>query len=326
MEFRIGPAGNSDSFYEEGMKSSVQAPGWLRDRGLNAYEYSLGHGISLTEKTALAIREQAEACGVQVSVHAPYYINLASPDPEKREASCEYIVRSAERAKWLGGSRVVVHAGAYQKQDRELALRACREGLLACCRRLDAMGLTQIRLCPETMGRPGQIGGLAETLALCLADERLLPCVDFAHLHALSGGGLKTRADFARVLDEAENTLGLERARQMHIHFSAIEFTDKGEKRHRTFSEEGFGPAFSDLAPELVQRNYRPVIICECNGTQAEDAARMRDMLLEAERAAQYGPLPAEGTKNRPENTKCTEKSGKNVLNRENNFTKRLNI
>ncbi len=277
---RFGPAGNSDSFYAQGYQASWQAPAWLRSMGLSAYEYSFGRGVALGEETAARIADQARENDIAVSAHAPYFINLANPDPEKREASFRYLADSARLTHCLGGDRVVVHVGARLKLEREEALRNCREGLREAYRRLDALGLGHMRLCPETMGRPSQIGDLRETLAFCLEDERLIPCVDFAHLHALGRGALEKPEDFAAVLDETECVLGLSRAREMHIHFSAIEYTAMGEKRHRTFAEEGFGPRFEHLAPLLAARGYAPRVICECHGTMAEDACAMRDMYL----------------------------------------------
>lgn len=273
---RFGPAGNSDSFYAQGFKHSWQAPGWLRAMGLNAYEYSFGRGVALKEEMAAQIAAQARENDVAVSAHAPYFINLANPDPEKREASFRYILDSARLTQCLGGDRVVIHVGAQMKMSREEALKNCREGLKEAYRRMEDAGLSHIRLCPETMGRPSQIGDLSETLAFCRLDERLIPCVDFAHLHALGQGALQNERDFAKVLDAVENAVGLERARRMHVHFSTIEFTAAGEKRHRTFAEEAFGPRFIHLAPLLIARDYAPRIICECHGTMAEDAAEMR--------------------------------------------------
>ena len=273
---RFGPAGNSDSFYDQGYKHSWQAPGWLRTMGLNAYEYSFGRGVALKEDTAALICVKARENDVAVSAHAPYFINLANPDPDKREASFRYILDSARLTHCLGGDRVVVHVGAQLKLSREEALNNCRDGLREAYRRLEEAGLSQIRLCPETMGRPSQIGDLTETLAFCRMDERLIPCVDFAHLHALGQGALQSEADFAKVLDAVENAVGLQRAQSMHVHFSTIEYTLAGEKRHRTFAESAYGPRFSHLAPLLLARGYEPRIICECHGTMAEDAARMR--------------------------------------------------
>ncbi len=275
---RFGPAGNSESFYAQGYKATWQAPGWLRGMGLGAFEYSFGRGVSLSDDMAAKIAAQARENDVALSAHAPYFINLANPDPDKREASFRYILDSARLISLLGGDRLVVHVGAVMKLDRAEAIRNCKAGLREACRRLDDAGLSAIHLCPETMGRRSQIGDLAETLDFCLLDGRLIPCMDFAHLHALGCGALKGPDDFARVLDEMESVLGLDRARAMHVHFSTIEYTAAGEKRHRTFAEEAFGPRFQHLAPLLRARGYEPRIICECKGTMAEDAKAMMEM------------------------------------------------
>lgn len=275
---RFGPAGNSERFYAEGYKATVQAPGWLRQMGLNAYEYSFGRGVSLSEEMAGKIRDKAQEHDIAVSAHAPYFINLANPDAEKRENSYRYILDAAQAVTRLGGERVVVHVGAVMKLDRAEAIKNCKEGLLEAYLRLDDQGLGQVRLCPETMGKYSQIGNLEETLDFCLLDRRMLPCIDFAHLHALTNGSLRQTEDFAAILDTIEKTLGLDWARQMHMHFSTIEFTGAGEKRHRTFAEEDYGPRFELLAPLLHARGYCGTVICECKGTQADDAKIMQDI------------------------------------------------
>lgn len=275
---RFGPSGNSESFYAEGNKHTWQAPQWLKNMGLNAYEYSFGRGVALSEESANKIGEQAREHGIAISAHAPYFINLANPDAEKIEKSFQYITDSAKMVKALGGNRLVVHIGAQLKQERAAALAACRKNLADVLMRMDDLGLSDVHLCPETMGKKSQIGDLQETLAFCLLDERLIPCIDFAHLHALHGGALNCEEDFARILDEMEKALGLDRARRMHVHFSTIEYTAAGEKQHRTFAEEKYGPRFEHLAPILKARAYEPTIICECKGTMAEDARAMKSI------------------------------------------------
>ncbi|MBR4539569.1 MAG: TIM barrel protein [Clostridia bacterium] len=275
---RFGPAGNSESFYAQGYKASWQAPGWLRGMGLSAYEYSFGRGVNLSEEAAEKIAGHARENDITVSAHAPYFINLANPDQQKREASFRYITDSARLVSRLGGDRVVVHVGAVMKLKREEAIDNCRQGIKEAYTRLDDMGLSHVHLCPETMGRVSQIGDLRETLSFCQLDERLIPCVDFAHLHALGRGALNKTEDFAAVLDAVESALGPERAHEMHIHFSTIEYTAAGEKRHRTFAEEAYGPRFQHLAPLLKERGYQPRVICECKGTMAEDAKAMMEM------------------------------------------------
>ncbi|MBQ9264782.1 MAG: TIM barrel protein [Clostridia bacterium] len=275
---RFGPAGNSESFYAQGYKATWQEPQWLRGMGLSAYEYSFGRGVNLSVEMAERISAEGKKHDVAISAHAPYFINLANLDRDKREASFRYITESARLVTHLGGNRVVVHVGAVMKLDRTEALQNCRAGLREAYQRLDDLGLGQVHLCPETMGRKSQIGDLQETLDFCAQDERLIPCVDFAHLHALGQGVLRGPEDFAAVLDAVEGALGIERAREMHIHFSTIEYTAAGEKRHRTFGEETYGPRFEHLAPLLKGRRYEPRIICECHGTMAEDALAMKRM------------------------------------------------
>lgn len=273
---KFGPAGNSDRFYDEGYKSTLQAPGWLQKMGLTAYEYSFGRGVALSDEMAEKIRLKMEEHQISVSAHAPYFINLGNPDPEKRENSYRYILDSARAVTKLGGNRIVVHVGALTKLERAEAIKNCRDGLIEAYKRLDDEGLSNVIICPETMGKYSQIGDLNETLSFCLLDERMVPCIDFAHLHALSNGGLQGEEDFIRILDRTEEVLGIERARKLHMHFSTIEFTRAGEKRHHTFDELEYGPRFEYLAPQLFARGYHGTVICECKGTQADDAAKMQ--------------------------------------------------
>lgn len=278
---QFGPAGNSDSFYAAGFSQTVQAFAWLKESfGLGAFEIPFGRGISMSDTTAQAIGEAAAREGVRLSAHAPYYINLANPSPAMAEKSVQYIVNTARLLALMGGDRVVVHVGSPKDQGRETAMALCAERLRLARSALVDAGHPQIRLCLETMGRESVIGTLEEIMALTQVDDSFLPCIDFAHLHAAGGGAINDAADFQRVLDRIEEALGLDRARQMHMHFSRIEFGKKGEIRHRIFAETDYGPEFSQLAPLLAQRGYHGIVICESRGTQAEDAALMQQIYL----------------------------------------------
>ena len=163
---RFGVAGNCDRFYEEGFKQSAQAPEWLSAQGLTAYEYSAGHGVSLSEATARAIGEAAGRAGVRVSIHAPYYINLASEDPEKDAKNEGYFLAAARAVRAFGGTRVVFHPGTPGRRRREDAMARATARYLEIRQALDAAGYADVHLCPETMGRPSQLGTLEEILAL----------------------------------------------------------------------------------------------------------------------------------------------------------------
>ena len=285
---RFGPAGAADSFAAMGYKKTAQMPEYLEKMGLTAFEYQCGRGVRITDEAARALGEGFRQRDIAVSLHAPYYISMSSLDEEKRLGSLRYILESARAVTAMGGRRIVIHAGSTAKMPRaealELALDTFRRAIAA----LDEAGYSQVIPCPEVMGKLGQLGDLSEVLAMCGVDERMLPCIDFGHLNARTFGTLKTRADYAAVLDAIENAIGLDRARQIHCHFSKIEYTKNGgEKRHLTFADTVYGPEFEPLAEEFYRRGYSPVVICESAGTQAEDAVLMQNAYQKASLAGE---------------------------------------
>ncbi len=276
MSIRFGPAGTGDSFKQMGFKTSLDAPRWAAGMGLDAFEYQCGRGVRLKEETARAIAHEAQRLGVLFSVHAPYYISMSSLEEEKRLGSIGYALQSAAAVRALGGSRVIFHSGSCGKQSREAALEKALDTMEKMRKTLDEAGYEDILLCPETMGKVGQLGTLDEVLALCQVDKRITPCIDFGHLNARDQGSIRNKADYAAILDRMEESLADERAKNFHVHFSRIEYTAGGEKRHLTFADREFGPEPEPLMELLKERALSPVIICESAGTQAEDAATMR--------------------------------------------------
>lgn len=273
---RFGPSGNSNSFYEQGYNTSREMPKWLHDMGLNAYEYSVTRGINLKESTARDIGEQAAKWGITMSLHAPYYINLASQEEQGRKKSIQYLYRSMEAAEWFGASRVVFHPGSASKIDRELALETAKKALLQALDECSNFLQKGIDLCPETMGKKNQLGNLEEVMALCSLDESLIPTIDFGHLHARNQGNINTTKDYEEILDTIEKTMGPTRSKAFHVHFSRIEYTAAGEKRHKTYKDTEYGPDFDPLAELIIQRGLKPTIIVESQGTMAEDAVTLK--------------------------------------------------
>ena len=281
MSALFGPAGNSDRFSAT-YKSSLQAPKWIAGQGLDCYEYQGGKGVNIGEESARKLGEAARAAGIRMSLHAPYFINLANPDPESLEKTANYILQACFAADCMGAERVVIHSGALMKRTRREALEIAKHSLRQVVEVCDAAGYGHIALCPETMGKINQLGDLDEVLELCLLDKRLIPCIDFGHLYARSLGADDGAEAFHKMLDRVEEMLGAERAGNFHSHFSRIEFTPKGgEKCHRTFDDNGgYGPDWAPLAAEVARRGWSPTFICESAGTQAEDARVMKDIYL----------------------------------------------
>lgn len=279
MPIKFGPSGNGTLFYNLGFKHSYQAPKWLSELSLNAYEYSCSKGCNIGEKSALMLGLEAKEHGISLSIHAPYYINLTS-EAEKKEKSIDYILQTLRVADIMNATRIVVHSGGCAKLTRIEAMRRASETLVEALEKADEHGLGHIHICPETMGKINQLGTLEEVIELCLLDDRLIPTIDFGHLNCRIGGGIEK--EYENILDSLENKLGRDRAKVFHAHFSKIEYSEKGgEKKHLTFEDEIFGPEFEPLAELIYKKGLEPTIICESDGVMVEDALSMKKIYEE---------------------------------------------
>lgn len=276
----FGTGGNSDSFYAEGKKSTAQAPEWIKLKGLDAYEFEAGNGLNAGDATLKKIGDAAREHGVLMSFHTPYFISLSGTDPEKRLKSIDYISRSLHASELLGADTIVIHAGSAAKISREEAMLLASDTLY---KNLDVNGSTDIRMGIETMGKVNQLGTLDEVIELCKISPKYHPVVDFGHLNARNIGNAFPNVDsYRRVFDKIANALGDAYAYNLHCHFSKIEYTSAGEKRHLTFADTIYGPEFEPLAEAIIKEGVCPRIISESDGTQAEDALAMKNMWMEA--------------------------------------------
>lgn len=273
---RFGPSGNSLRFYDEGYKSSVDAPQWLASQGLNAYEYSFGKGIRVSDVKANEIGAKGREHDVAISVHAPYFINFANPSDEMAEKSYNYVLDSCRKVRQFYGNRVIFHASTVGKMERSEAVVLTKKRLQILADMIVANGMDDCLFCPETMGRINQIGDTAEIVEFCKIADFFIPTIDFGHLNARTYGSLKTAEDYDKIITHIIDNLGMERASKMHIHFSKIEYSKGGEVRHLTFEDTVFGPEFEPLAQVLRKYDLQPVVICESNGTQSDDALQMK--------------------------------------------------
>lgn len=273
---RFGPSGNCARFYAEGYKSSVDAPEWIAKQGLNAYEYSFGKGINIGDAKANEIGQKGLEHGVEISVHAPYYINFANPDDVMAQKSYDYVLNSCKKAREFYGNRIVFHASTVGRMTRSDAVELTKKRLRILAGLIKENKMDDCLFCPETMGRINQIGDTEEIVEFCKIADFFIPTIDFGHLNARTYGALKTAEDYDKIICSVINQLGMERANKMHVHFSKIEYSKGGEIRHLTFEDSVFGPEFEPLAQVLHKRKLEPVIICESNGTQADDAIEMK--------------------------------------------------
>ena len=275
----FGTGGNSDSFYASGKKSTVQAPEWVKLFGLDAYEFEAGNGLNAGEATLRKIGEEAKKHGILMSFHTPYFISLSGVEEEKRLKSIDYISRSLFAAECLGADTIVIHTGSAAKISRAEAMALAADTLR---RNLDVNGGTSVRMGLETMGKINQLGTLEEVIELCKLSPLYHPVVDFGHMNARELGGYFTDCDsYRRIFDKIGTELGDEKVYNLHCHFSKIEYTSAGEKKHLTFADTEFGPDYEPFVEAIVKGSLAPNVICESAGTQSDDALAMK-MLYES--------------------------------------------
>jgi len=274
MKAKFGPGGNSEAFKTAGNSSSIDAPRWISSIGLDAYEYEAGNGLSASPAALMAIGNEARLNSIKMSYHTPYFISLSGIDPQKRLKSVSYIKQSLDAARLLGAEVIVVHAGSAAKITRAEAMKLAADTLAHTLCEVDTYG---IKIGLETMGKKNQLGTLDEVIELCRIDSAFVPVVDFGHLNARECGGVFTSADdYLRVFDKIDRLVGGKIAQNLHCHFSKIEWTDAGERRHLTFADTSYGPSFEYFMKAIAKHNLAPTVICESAGTQSDDALAMK--------------------------------------------------
>ena len=273
---KFGPSGNSESFYAEGNQHTEQAALFVKKRGLDCFEYSFGRGVRMTEDKAISIGEAFAAEDIEISAHAPYFINFANPDDEMAAKSYNYVLDTARACKLMGGKRIVFHPAAQGKASREEAVSLTEKRLHILREYIELNGFGDMMFCPETMGKMAQIGTVEEIVRFCKIDPVFTPCVDFGHINAREQGSLNTVEDYKSRLAYMIDELGYERMKHFHVHFSKIMYSAKGEVKHLTFADEIYGPNFEPLAIALKDLKLEPYIVSESDGTQVEDAAAMK--------------------------------------------------
>lgn len=254
---RIGTAGIPASAKPQTTPSGIVR---LAELGLEHMEIEFVRGVRMSEKTAQEVGELAAERGISLTVHAPYYINLNSKEPDKVAASKERILKAARIGNAAGAKSVTFHAAFYHDDDPEQVYQAVKRHMEEMLEELEREGLS-IRLSPETTGGPSQFGTLEELIRLGQELPGVYPCVDFAHLYARSLGEINSYQHFAGVLQLLKDSLGPEALQGLHIHLSGIEHGPKGEKRHLPLVETELD--YRAVLQALVDYEVQGWLTCE---------------------------------------------------------------
>jgi deoxyribonuclease-4 len=249
--FYFGPAG-----YPAGSKSPVDALDRVRKLGLNALEVQFVRQARMDEGKAREVGAKAEELGVLLSAHAPYYVNFNSVDRATVRKSGEWVIKTARIAHQLGAWVIVIHAASYVGKDPKVATKSVVRGMRRCREKMNRENLRPM-LGLETMGRKGAWGTLQEIGKVMEEVDGVVPVLDFGHLHARDGGRFRSVADFREAVDEVRSIYG----GHLHCHFSCIEYTQSGERRHLPLNAKD--PDFSLLAKVLVTERENVTMISE---------------------------------------------------------------
>lgn len=277
---RFGPAGMPTGF--KLLKQPVTGvPKYLRDEGLDSFEYQMvrwGPKPQIRQEMAEQLGKNAVEHDVWLTVHGSYFINLTSANKETLEASKKRLLACVTGANWMGAHIVVFHPGAYAKRPPKQVFETCAKAMEEIVQAMLSLGITKVHLAPEMMGKQAQFGTVEEVCDLCERVDLTEPNVDWAHLHARGHGQFKSVDDVRKVMDTIEKRLGTNALKNLHCHYSHIEFTDKGERRHHNLDRTEYGPDFKFLAELIAERQLNPVIACETPNLDA-DAVKLRDMV-----------------------------------------------
>ncbi|MCJ7583556.1 MAG: TIM barrel protein [Anaerolineales bacterium] len=245
--------------------------------GLDALELAWVNGVHVGETTCAAIKKAGKEAGVSLSVHAPYYINLNGED-EKWPRLRKYLMDAAHFGNLAGATDIIFHPGTYFGRPADEVLKVTIPRLQGCVDELRAGG-NPVTLRPETSGKAAMLGSLADTLAMAREIPGVVPCVDFAHLHArLGDGSMNSYDEWMAALDFYRKSLGDEAIQHLHIHLSGINYGPRGEKNHLVMEEADMD--FKTLLRALHESGAQGRILCESPVLEV-DALKFKALWME---------------------------------------------
>lgn len=270
----FGPAGIPQSSELDSTLSGIKRVAAV---GLDCLEVEFVRGVRMGDDTAKAVRTKAAELGIALSAHAPYFVNLNSPEEGKRLSSQKYILSAARSAMILGARSLVFHAGYYGHSKPEEAYEVVKKALKEILSILKSERNT-VRLRIETMGKMAQFGTLDEVLFLCKELEGLAPCLDFCHLHARER--ISRYPDFERALKKLRKKLGQAALDDVHFHVSGVEYGHKGELKHLNLEDSDFH--FDDWIRALKDFGVAGMVICESPNLEV-DASLLKKLYRQSE-------------------------------------------
>ena len=246
----------------------------MKALGLGCMELEFVRNVNVSAEKIPGVRKATEENGIALTAHGSYYINLNAHDEETRRASVKRLYSGAKTLAMCGGKSIVFHAAYYLKDSPAHVYGMVKKGIAEAQEMLKSDGLSgKVTIRPEISGKPVQFGNLGELIRVSQEMEGVLPCIDFAHMHARTNGKNNTPGEFRGIMEMIENGLGNEALKNMHIHMSGINYGEKGEKNHLTLGESDF--RYKELLAVWKEFGIGGYVISESPNIE-EDALRMK--------------------------------------------------
>ncbi|MFA6036286.1 MAG: TIM barrel protein [Candidatus Micrarchaeia archaeon] len=276
---RFGPAGIPIAC-EGGTADGVKTVAQL---GLGAMEVEFVRGVKMSETTARDIGKIASSLNISLSCHAPYWINCCAREKIKLDGSIRNILDSAKAAHALGARVIVFHPGFYMGRGSAECKALVKSTMLAALEKMHALNIRDVILGMELTGKGSQFGDITEICELAAEIPQSMPVIDFAHHHARNNGCIKTADDYLKLFTIMEKHLGRKAVENFHSHFSEIEYTMKGERRHLELGTTN-QPPFSLLAKVCVENGFQGTIICETPLLEQDSMKMQKAYLAESKK------------------------------------------
>lgn len=245
------PAGAKKSSYEEGLKV-------LENLNLDGLEVEFVRGVRISDVSREVLIKNNK--NFVFTAHAPFFINLNAKEPDKVDASIRRIIETATVTNDFGGYSIVFHAAYYLGDDKEKTYNTVKQHLATICNQMEEVN-NKIWIRPETTGKGTQWGDLDEIIKMSNEFAQVLPCVDFAHLHARSNGGFNTYDDFCKIFERIGTEIGSYALNNFHAHIAGIAYGEKGEKHHLNFEDADMN--YKDLLKAFKEFDVKGVVVCE---------------------------------------------------------------
>ena len=246
----------------------------LTDMGLDGLEVEFVHGVRMSDETRQLLKKASAEQGFLFTSHGPFYINLNSKEEEKVDASVQRIVETAQAAHDFGGYSITYHAAFYMGGEKETVYQQVKTQTQKIVEILKQNKIDDVWIRPETTGKSTQWGDYEEIIRLSKEFEQVLPCVDFSHVHARTGGEYNTYDEFCRILDRISTELGQKAIDNFHAHLAGIEYTAKGEKRHLILKDSDMN--YQDLLKAMKSFGVKGALVCESPNIET-DTKILRD-------------------------------------------------